>query len=212
MPPAAPSPASTGSGELAQLLALTRLGDRAAFATLYRLTSAQLFGVVLRIQRNRAVAEEVLQEVYVKVWRSAGSYDSRLAQPLTWLTSIARHCAIDHLRRRQAEPATVSTTRSEPESGEERDLLDAVPADGDGPLEALQQASEARQLTACMRALSREQQQCLALAFYQGLSHAELAAHLVQPLGTVKSWVRRALMALKDCLAQAVGREAQEGG
>ena len=90
-------------------------------------------------------------------------------------------------------------------------MLDTLASKDSGPLDALLRASEARRLAACMQALSREQQQCLALAFYQGLSHAELAEQLVQPLGTVKSWVRRALAGLKGCLAKAVAREAAGG-
>ena len=207
--PSATSPER--SQDIARLLSRVQLGDRQGFAALYRLTSAHLFGVVLRINRNRAQAEEVLQEVYVKVWQSAQGYDARLGQPLTWLTSVARNGAIDSLRRHQAEPATVTTTRDDPDDVEGHDMLDALASDDTGPLDALLQASEARRLQACMQALSREQQQCLALAFYQGLSHAELAEQLVQPLGTVKSWVRRALAALKGCLGKAVAREAAGG-
>jgi RNA polymerase sigma-70 factor (ECF subfamily) len=198
------------SQQLARLLSHVQLGDRESFAALYRLTSAHLFAVVLRINRDRALAEEVLQEVYVKVWRSARSYDARLSQPLTWLTSIARNGAIDSLRRRRAEPDTVSTTLDDPDD-EGRDMLSLLASEEAGPLEALASAGEARRLGLCMRGLSREQQQCLALAFYQGLSHAELAEHLAQPLGTVKSWVRRALAALKDCLAKAAARHSTGG-
>jgi len=90
---------SERSHDLARLLARTGLGDRAAFATLYERTSAHLFAVVLSIQRDRAQAEDILQEVYVNVWRAARSFDAAQSQPLTWLTSIARNRAIDGLRR-----------------------------------------------------------------------------------------------------------------
>src|SRR5574341_918041 len=103
------------SRELAALLARVALGERAAFATLYQRTSAHLLGVVLRINRDRAQAEDVLQEVYVNVWRAAQSFDAGLSQPLTWLTSIARNRAIDSLRRRQTEPDTVSATAADPD-------------------------------------------------------------------------------------------------
>jgi DNA-directed RNA polymerase specialized sigma24 family protein len=93
-----------GSRELAQLLARAGLGDRAAFATLYERTSAHLFAVILRINRDRAQAEDMLQEVYVNVWRSAQSFDAAQSQPLTWLTSMARNRAIDSLRRAQSQP------------------------------------------------------------------------------------------------------------
>lgn len=189
------------SRELAALLSRVALGDRAAFATLYQLTSAHLLGVVLRINRDRAQAEDVLQEVYVNVWRAAQSFDAALSQPLTWLTSIARNRAIDSLRRRQAEPQTVSTTTAGgPDDDDEHDMLQDLASDNSGPMELLSRAASARAIHGCMGGLSSEQQQSLALAFYQGLSHAEVAAHLKQPLGSVKSWVRRGLLALKACL------------
>ena len=97
------------SHELAALLARTALGDRAAFARLYERTSGHLFAVVLRVQRDRAQAEDLLQEVYVNVWRAAAAFDAARAQPLTWLTSIARNRAIDSLRRRKTEVSTVSS-------------------------------------------------------------------------------------------------------
>jgi RNA polymerase sigma-70 factor (ECF subfamily) len=122
---------------------------------------------------------------------------------MTWLTSIARNRAIDSLRRRKTEVATVSAHADEGDDGEGSDPLASVASADAGPLELLHQAAQAQELTQCIAQLSAEQQQCVALAYYQGLSHAEVASHLVQPLGTVKSWVRRALLALKDCLGQA---------
>lgn len=195
--------------DLATLLARVGLGDRAAFGTLYRATSAHLFGVVLRINPDRGQAEDVLQEIYVNVWRSAGGFDAARAQPMSWLTSIARNGAIDSLRRAKARVRTVSTHLVANEDGDEADLAEQVPSEDAGPLELLQRAAERRDVAHCVGQLSAEQQQCVALAYYQGLSHSEVAEHLAQPLGTVKSWLRRALLALKDCLARAA---AQAGG
>ena len=139
----------------------------------------------------------MLQEVYLNVWRASGGYEAALGPAWTWLTSVARHRAIDSLRRRQAEPATLAGPSSD---DEDDDVLTRLPSTAPGPFERLAQAAESRALSDCVRALSGEQQQSLALAFYQGLSHAEVAQHLRQPLGTVKSWLRRALLALRDCL------------
>jgi len=195
------------SEELARLLARVGLADRAAFAALYQRTSAQLLGVVLRIQRDRALAEDVLQEVFVNIWRAAGSFDPVRSQPMTWLASVARNRAIDSLRRRETQPVFESTSRGFGPDGDEVDLLDHVPSDIPGPQDQLGLMAQARAVKRCLGGLSGEQQQCIALAFYQGLSHAEVATHLRQPLGSVKSWVRRGLLSLKTCLQRSAAME-----
>ena len=198
-PPNAPTERSL---ELSRLLSRVALGDRVSFSTLYKLTSAHLLGVILRINTDRAQAEDLLQEVYVKVWNAAGSFDAQRAQAMTWLTSIARHRAIDSLRRRQTEPQWVTV---KPRAGEEDDddMLDQMASQDDGPMDLLGQAVQAQAVRLCLKGLSGDQQQTLALAFYQGLSHAEVAEHLSQPLGSVKSWARRGLQALRSCLERA---------
>jgi RNA polymerase sigma-70 factor (ECF subfamily) len=199
---AAPAGNDERNAALAGVLARVALGDRAAFTTLYKNTSGHLLGVILRIQRDRAQAEDVLQEIFVSIWRAAQGFDAARAQPMTWLTSIARNRAIDSQRRRKTEVATVSAHAGD-DDGPDSNLIDALASEDAGPLELLQQASQMREVTHCIGQLSAEQQQCVALAYYQGLSHSEVAQHLEQPLGTVKSWVRRALIALKDCLTRA---------
>jgi RNA polymerase sigma factor (sigma-70 family) len=189
------------SRDLAALLARAGIGDKAAFATLYQRTSAHLFGVVLRINRDRAQAEDILQEVYVNVWRAASGFDAAQSQPLTWLTSIARNRAIDSLRRQQAQPQVQTHSASQ---DEDEDVYDQMADDKPGPLDLLSRASDARALGACMETLGAQQRQSVALAFFDGLSHAEVAEQLRQPLGTVKSWVRRALLSLKACLERSV--------
>jgi RNA polymerase sigma factor (sigma-70 family) len=196
------------SRELAQLLARSGLGDRHAFAQLYERTSAQLFAVVLRIQHDRSQAEELLQEIYVAVWRAAAGFDAARSQPLTWLTAMARNRAIDSLRRAGARPQTSSLSPDD-----DGDATDEGPGDDSaGPLELLERASDARDLQQCMGLLSARQRQSVALAFYDGLSHAEVAERLRQPLGTVKSWVRRALLALKSCLERGVADDGARSG
>ena len=199
--------------DLSRLLARSGLGDRAAFATLYERTSSHLFAVVLRINRDRGQAEDILQEVYVNVWRAAKSFDVAQSQPLTWLTSIARNRAIDSLRRAQTQPQmqTQSGVGAAAES-EDENVYDTVADPSPGPLDLLSQASQARALDQCLEKLSALQRQSVALAFFHGLSHAEVASQLRQPLGTVKSWVRRALMTLKTCLQDATERDAGSAG
>lgn len=209
MPPAAPKDWSERSRDLSALLSRAGLGDRAAFATLYDRTSPHLFAVVLRICRDRAQAEDILQEVYVNVWRAASGFDAAQSQPLTWLTSIARNRAIDSLRRSQTQPQLQTIHTGD---DEDSDVYDTTADDNPGPLELLSRASDARALAHCMQDLSASQRQSVALAFYDGLSHAEVAEKMGQPLGTVKSWVRRALLSLKSCLEKAVQRDADKGG
>ena len=199
------------SHDLSRLLARAGLGDRAAFATLYERTSPHLLAVVLRINRDRAQAEDILQEVYVNVWRAASSFDAAQSQPLTWLTSIARNRAIDSLRRLQTQPRMRAAPASEGRDSEDDDVYDTVADESPGPLDLLSRAAEARSLAACMDQLSPSQRQSVALAFFQGLSHAEVAIQMRQPLGTVKSWVRRSLATLKSCLDAALHGDSARG-
>ena len=185
------------NARLMDLLARTALADQRAFAELYNLTSAHLYTVALRILRQSASAEEVLQESFVSIWHHAGSYVAARSQPLTWLTSIVRNRCLDQLRRREVDTVTID------DEDEGMTLRD----DGPTPLEMLVSGADARAVKGCVEALEAGQKQAVALAFYRGLSHAELAAHLHEPLGTVKSWVRRGLERLKTCLdAAGVGR------
>ena len=208
---AAPTDWNERSRGLAALLARCGIGDRAAFAALYDGTSAHLFAVILRIHRDRAQAEDILPEVYVNVWRAAQSFDAAQSQPLTWLTSIARNRAIDSLRRAQTQPQTLPGKLTHPDDDDDANVYDKFADPADGPLELLSRAAEARALAGCMQHLSAPQRQSVALAFFDGLSHAEVAEKLQQPLGTVKSWVRRALLALKGCLDSAVDRDRTAG-
>jgi RNA polymerase sigma factor (sigma-70 family) len=178
------------SARLAELLARTALSDQQAFAELYRQTSSHLYAVALRILRESGAAEEVLQESYVNIWHHAGSYVAAKSQPLTWLTSIVRNRCLDQLRRREVDTVTID----DEEPG--MTLADDRPS----PMELLLSSADALAVRGCVEGLEAAQKQAIALAFYQGLSHSELARHLRQPLGTVKSWVRRGLERLKACL------------
>jgi len=189
------TPQTDRSARLAELLGRTALSDQGAFAELYRLAAPHLYGVALRILREPALAEDLLQEAFVNIWHHAGSYSAAKAKPQTWLTSIVRNRCLDQLRRR--EPDTVTMTRDDDEPEMELQSM------GPTPLEVLLSGAEASSVRGCVDGLEGGQRQAIALAFVQGLSHAELSLHLGQPLGTVKSWVRRGLERLKKCLDAA---------
>ena len=187
------TPVADRSTILAQLLARVALADQRAFAELYRHTSSHLYAVALRILRESAAAEEILQEAYVSVWHHAGTYVAAKSQPLTWLTSIVRNRCLDQLRRRELDTFPLT-------SGAEDEAAFDPPADSPTPAELLVAGAEAQSVRNCIETLDAGPKQAIALAFFQGLSHAELAVHLREPLGTVKSWVRRGLERLKRCL------------
>lgn len=173
---------------LAQLLARCALGDRRAFTELYRLSAPKLFGLALRILKTRALAEEALQETFVRIWRHAVDYRPDRGQAFTWMATILRHHALDVLRRQRHE-VTVDDA-----------VVAAVPDDGPEPALAWSQSREAQALRDCLQTLEGNQRQSLLLAYFDGMTHAQLAARLRQPLGTVKSWVRRGLERLRRCL------------
>jgi RNA polymerase sigma-70 factor, ECF subfamily len=130
-----------------------------------------------------------VQESYVNIWNHAGDYRTQLSAPLTWMTSIVRNRCLDWLRRPNVE------------LGEDDDHpLDGFTSDLAGPLEQLQSSTEARALLNCLGRLEAKMRQAIVLAFFEGLSHSELADHMREPLGTVKTWVRRGLDRLKLCL------------
>lgn len=173
--------------------ALARIpaGDRAALQTVYRLTSAKLFGVVLRILGERSEAEDVLQEVYVTVWRKAADFDSGRASPMTWLIAIARNRAIDRLR------ATRASRHMDPIDAA-AEIADSAPlAD-----RALEGVEDHARLHGCLDGLEARERAALRGAFFDGNTYEDLAARMSVPLGTMKSWIRRAMIKLKSCLQQ----------
>lgn len=181
---------------LADLLARTAMSDQSAFAELYRITSGQLYGVALRMLRDQAAAEEILQDAYVSVWHHAGTYAAAKSQPMTWLTSIVRNRCLDQLRRRELDTVPMNRDSGDDDGEIEMDFA----AEGPGPMDMLVAGAESRSVRSCVETLEGGQKQAIALAFYQGLTHAELAEQLRQPLGTIKSWVRRGLERLRQCL------------
>ena len=175
--------------QLAAALARVADGDRAALRIVYQDTSAKLFGVCLRILNDRSEAEDVLQDVYVTVWRKAASFDPARASPITWLVAIARNRAIDRLR------ASAVSRRAEPIENAEA-VRDEAPAALDLVVAAEQQA----RLKICLGELEERQSSVIRSAFLDGMTYEQLAERMNVPLGTMKSWIRRGLIKLRACL------------
>ena len=180
--------------ELALLLQNVQRGCAASFAQMYGRTNARLFGIVLRINRDRPEAEEILQEVYFKAWQQCHQFDATRGVVVHWLAGIAHNTAISSLRRRGARPIARR-------DGGEDDYAGCV-SEWPQQCEVLAQAQAALAVGKGLARLSNEQRHCLTLAFFDGLSHAEIALQVDKPLGTVKSWVRRALAAMRPALAE----------
>ena len=178
------------TSDLAPLIAGTAAGDRAAFGRLYGLTSAKLLGIVLRIVRDRAQAEDVVQDAYVKIWQGAGSYSAQYGRPMTWMISIARHRAIDIVRRRTESSAPVMEDGS--------DWFDGVadPADHEGAF------LDADRLRRCLAELDEPQRRCFLEAYRDGYSREELAERFARPVNTIKTWLHRSAGALRGCLEE----------
>ena len=175
--------------QLATLLAQAGLGNRAAFADLYEATKSKLFAVSLRIVRERHIAEEVLQDSFVNIWNNATQYAAGKSAPMTWMTAIVRNRSLDIVRRPFAEV-----------QDEDDFYASNMEDERPGPDEQLTARRDQAQIEQCMKGLEGEQQQTISLAFFQGLSHSEVASHLGKPLGTVKTHIRRGLLKLKGCL------------
>ena len=182
---------------LEPLLADVARGHQPAFAELYARTSPQLFALLLRMLQRRDWAEEALQDCYVRIWQKSESYDPARGAPLAWLMTIARYRALDLLRARRPEDNESSFDEDRPSPLERADELAAGPEDQAAQGEGLGRLHE------CMKGLSAEQRRSVLLAYYEGYTHTELARRLNTPVGTVKSWVRRGLLQLRDCLGAA---------
>jgi RNA polymerase sigma-70 factor (ECF subfamily) len=173
--------------DLVEALAAVARGDKAAFEMVYTATSLKLYGIVVRILGQRALADEVLQEVYVRVWQRASEFDPATSSPITWLTTIARNRALDEAKRK--------TMRSFDDHPEVLEL-----PSGDNPLENSERNEERRRLEACLDTLEPEKREMVLLAYFFGLTRDEIASHTGRPVATVKTWLRRSLAQLKSCL------------
>ena len=180
--------ADAARAHLAETLVRVGSEDRAAFRELYDLTAAKLYGITARICGDGQAAEDVLSEVYLIVWRRAGAWEPGRASPITWLATIARNRAIDWRRAQGSRPATPLD--------EAPDVADPAP----GAEAVLVAAGEHHTLVDCIGELEPRQASAIRAAFFDGLTYADVAAGANVPLGTAKSWIRRGLGRLRECL------------
>ncbi|MBO6276650.1 MAG: sigma-70 family RNA polymerase sigma factor [Pseudomonas sp.] len=169
------------------MLAQCSLGNRRAFETLYRSVAPRLYSVALRCMGRRDLAEDVVQESFVRIWHSASRYEAHLSAPLTWMITITRNQAIDQLRKHRELPLSDQQQ-------------DNVADDSPSALDQLGSAREACALNRCLEQLEGMQLQSITSAYFHGLSASELAQQLAAPLGSVKSWIRRGMERLRRCL------------
>jgi RNA polymerase sigma-70 factor, ECF subfamily len=189
---------TTSNERLAQLLSRASLGDRPAFAALYEATKSKLFAVSLRIVRERHIAEEVLQESFVSIWNHAADYATHKSAPMTWMTTIVRNRSLDIVRRPHVEVA-------DEDDFFQLNMEDERPT----PPDELSAKRDQAEIVRCMENLDDDQQRAISMAFFNGLSHTEVADKIGKPLGTVKTHIRRGLMKLKDCLDGHVTRDGE---
>ncbi len=174
---------------LQQLLNQCAQGDDDAFAELYRLMAPKLFPLSIRMLKRRDWAEEALQESFVKIWQGAGRYDPGRGSVMTWMTSIVRYRCLDMLRHERLQPALEDTQDYESDTNP-----------GSEPMQATLLSSETQALLRCMDKLDVRQRRSILLAYYGGYTHREIAHRMGAPVGTVKSWIRRSLERIKECL------------
>tara|TARA_R110001606_G_scaffold397743_1_gene575087 strand:+ start:319 stop:861 length:543 start_codon:yes stop_codon:yes gene_type:complete len=178
----------TTPADIEAMIARMALGDRAAFSALYSATSAKLFGISLRVLNNRAEAEDALQEVFVKVWRKSASYQVNGLSPMTWLITITRNHCIDRLRARKTATGQMD---------EAVDIADAAP----GPEALAIAASEGVRIADCMGQLEPDRADAVRRAYLEGETYDELATRYGVPLNTIRTWLRRSLIKLRECLS-----------
>ena len=178
------------TGDFADLIGRVALGDRKAFAALYHQTSPKLLAICLRILGNRNEAEEVLQEVFLQIWMQADRYAAERSTPRGWILMLARSRALDRLRRRD------SARRREEAVGAERE--EAIPPMGTERLETVERR---RKVNSALEVLTPEQRRCIELAYFEGLTHTQIAERLAAPLGTVKSRILMGMNKLREALS-----------
>ncbi|MGH8738121.1 MAG: sigma-70 family RNA polymerase sigma factor [Burkholderiales bacterium] len=175
-------------------------GSAEAFETLYRRCASLLLGVAMRLVRRRELAEEVVHDGFTRIWRSAASFDPTSGHALAWMVAIVRNRAIDVLESHDV--SRVDALDSETVDQTVAAVFDWT----SGPEQGLESRRASRKLRDCLAELQAAERQSLVLAYAHGMSHSELAAHLKRPLGTVKGWIRRGLVNLRDCVERCAER------
>ncbi|RBP82522.1 sigma-70 family RNA polymerase sigma factor [Marinomonas rhizomae] len=173
---------------LVDLLSRVAQGDRLAFSELYESTHRKLFGIVYRILKNQAVSEEVLQEVYLKIWEKAASFDASVASPITWMATIARNRTIDEVRKNKLPDSDIDVD------------FDLIADDSMAPADLFTKSQDLLKLEACLGDLESPRAEMIKAAYLDGFSRQELAERFKQPLGTIKTWLHRSIKQLQGCM------------
>ncbi|MEW6631014.1 MAG: sigma-70 family RNA polymerase sigma factor [Pseudomonadota bacterium] len=173
--------------DISKLIVRTSMKDRAAFDLLYKQTSAKLFGVCLRVLKDRGDAEEALQEVFVKIWTKADRFAVSDLSPISWLVAVARNHAIDRIRARRSPSANIDVAL---------DVADPTP----GPEAVAVAGGETERIYQCLDELEKDRAAAVRGAYLSGESYAELAERFKVPLNTMRTWLRRSLLKLRECL------------
>lgn len=183
--------------EVEALLARVAMGDRSAFKSLYDLTAGLLLATAARVLNDRTLAEDVVQDVFAGLWHKAADMQSPTIRNLGWLCVVTRNRAIDHARKR---PTDVSL---QGQTDDGQDYTHDAPSDSPDVFAQLVIEQDNQCLQACLQRLAPEPRQAILLSYMEGLTHMELAQRMQRPLGTIKAWTRRSLLALKQCMAAA---------
>jgi RNA polymerase sigma-70 factor, ECF subfamily len=174
--------------ELVWLLARVSKGDRAAFDALYAATRSKLYGVILRILRRSDLADEAMQDTYLRIWQAADSFDPGKASAITWMVTIARNRALDLARRKQ--DISIEDTP---------DAFEAA-VEAQDPLAPREFSEDLKRVLACLGQLDKDRQRLVLLAYYDGWSREKLSEQFGAPVSTVKTWLRRSLLSIRECL------------
>lgn len=188
---------TVSSPDAALMALIDRVGqrDEAALRQLYDQTAPKLFGLAMRVVRQREWAEDVLQEAFLTIWRVAGDYRASLSPPMAWLGLIVRSRALDLLRRRTADRAQLTQEFDEV-------MAETFESDAANPMDTADAGEQAWALHQCLTQLEGKQREVVSLAYLRDMSHGELAEQLKLPLGTVKTWIRRGLEKLRTCMGR----------